>query len=470
MNVAFIHYHLKPGGVTTVISDQVKALQNAGGHALVLTGEVFHAPFPTKPVIINGLGYDGTNQTEHSPDMVASAIIDAIDRHFKGNCHLVHIHNPTLAKNKFFLSVLKLLQIKGIKLFLQIHDFAEDGRADLFFREPYPANCHYGVINRRDYHILLNAGLKKKGLHYLPNSISPLTTYSNDLEANINVVYPIRAIRRKNIGEAVLLSLFFPKNIPLAITLPPNSEADQIAYTNWKTFTDKHRLPVQYEVGLNQNFMDIISTAAFLITTSITEGFGFSFLESWTAGKLLWGRKLDEICFGFEEKGVNLDHLYSALHVPMKWIDKKIYMSKWRDAVHYAAERFEWSIDEYRLSKVENCLLQKKTIDFGLLNEKFQKQVIQQLISDPLKQKELIRLNPFLADIGKQTQDHRLIEHNKNAVLQEFNQIKYQQTLIDIYKKVATTPVTQEIKKEYLLSRFFNIEHLSLLKWATYED
>ena len=306
MNVAFIHYHLKPGGVTTVIRDQVRALQTAGGQALVLTGDRSPPSFPCLPVVIDGLGYDEMQCTDPSPGAVADAILDAMKRHFKNDCQVVHFHNPTLAKNRLFLHVVNRLQEKGVNLFLQIHDFAEDGRPDVFFKAPYPSNCHYGVINRRDYKRLLNAGLKTKGLHYIPNAISPLPPCADHVDVAPKVVYPIRGIRRKNIGEAILLSLFFPHNIPLAITLPPNSEADLNAYNGWKSFTKVHRLPVQFEAGRHHDFSDIISSAAFLITTSITEGFGFSFLEPWTTGKCLWGRKLKEICIGFEEKGGNI--------------------------------------------------------------------------------------------------------------------------------------------------------------------
>ena len=154
----------------------------------------------------------------------------------------------------------------------------------------------------------------------------------------------------------------------------------------------------------------------------------------------------------------------------MKWIDVPGYLKKWRRAVQHAAEQFNWTMAPRKISAVENNLRQKETIDMGLLDEKFQKQVVEQLILEPLKRKELIRLNPFLTDIGKHTKNHHLIAHNKTAVLQAFNQATYQKVLLDIYEKVTMTPVTQKINKDYLISRFFNIEHLSLLKWAAYED
>jgi hypothetical protein len=42
------------------------------------------------------------------------------------------------------------------------------------------------------------------------------------LERN-RYLYPVRAIRRKNIGEALLASLFIPKGRTVAVTLPPTT-------------------------------------------------------------------------------------------------------------------------------------------------------------------------------------------------------------------------------------------------------
>ena len=113
-------------------------------------------------------------------------------------------------------------QNRGIRLFLQIHDFAEDGRPHLYYPGEYPADCHYGVINSRDYKILLNAGLEQKGLHKLFNMVNPFDGTRQDRGEKNVVLYPVRAIRRKNIGEAILLSLFFKNGATLAITRATN--------------------------------------------------------------------------------------------------------------------------------------------------------------------------------------------------------------------------------------------------------
>ncbi len=309
MKIAFIHYHLKTGGVTAVLRHQVEALRDTCD-MLVLTGEIPESSFVCDTVHIPGLGYDRQDQNRSAPKDIAASITRAINLKWESGCDLIHVHNPTLAKNRNFLKILKALQKEKIRLFLQIHDFAEDGRPLSYFPEDdYVSDCHYGVINSRDYNILLKAGLKKEGLHQIFNTLTPYNFKATGAISKNYVLYPVRAIRRKNIGEAILLSLFFTNDETLVITLPPNSPVDIKSYEQWKAFVEEKYLDIIFEAGLTHEFSDLVLAANFLITTSITEGFGFSFLEPWTAEKFLWGRRLPQICQDFEKNGVRLDHL-----------------------------------------------------------------------------------------------------------------------------------------------------------------
>ena len=89
---------------------------------------------------------------------------------------------------------------------------------------------------------------KKEGLHLLPNRVQALTQDEGlPKRRSRQVLYPIRAIRRKNIGEAILVSLFFRQGDRLAVTLPPNSPADQEGYATWKAFVQEYHLPVSHQ-------------------------------------------------------------------------------------------------------------------------------------------------------------------------------------------------------------------------------
>ena len=302
MKLAIIHYHLKPGGVTSVIRQQLKALSGECD-VLLLTGELPDTPVYGNTKLIPGLGYTGGSPAAYNPEETADMVVKTIFETFNGKCDIIHVHNPLLAKNIHFLRMLKTLQKKGCRLFLQIHDFAEDGRPSAYYRdESYIANCHYGVINSRDYSVLNQSGLTPEGLHLLPNTVTPIHVSSAKRQQLNRILYPVRAIRRKNIGEAILLSLFF-ENHTLSITLPPNSPSDMIIYNGWKRFVSKNNLHVEFEAGLKNDFNVLVSSSDFFLTTSIMEGFGFSFLEPWTASKMLWGRAIPEICNDFINNG-----------------------------------------------------------------------------------------------------------------------------------------------------------------------
>jgi glycosyltransferase involved in cell wall biosynthesis len=470
MKIVFIHYHLKTGGVTAVLRQQIESMLHTSD-LLLLTGAPPDASFPCETVHIPGLGYDKSGPNRFEPEKVADAIIKAIRLKWDGGCDLIHVHNPTLAKNRNFLKILKTLQKEKFRLFLQIHDFAEDGRPLAYFSEDdYVSDCHYGVINSRDYNILLKAGLKKEGLHKIFNTITPLNFKATGAIPKNYILYPVRAIRRKNIGEAILLSLFFTNDETLAITLPPNSPADIKSHERWKAFVDEKHLDIIFEAGLTHEFPDLVLSANFLITTSITEGFGFSFLEPWTAEKLLWGRRLPQICQDFEKNGIQLDHLYSRLNVPVEWIGKERLFKTWKLCVQRAGSMFDLAIDETAIKNAFEKTTDKDIIDFGLLDESFQKTVISKVLSDSANRDALIHLNPYLSNPGDVSNRDALIQNNLKAVKRHYNQTRYRKNLLDIYTRVIRDNVHQKIDKKILFSEFFSLDNFSLLKWSSYAE
>ena len=470
MKIVFIHYHLKTGGVTAVLMQQIESMFQTSD-LLILTGTLPDTSFPWETVHIPGLGYDTSGPNKFEPQKVAATILNAIRLKWDGGCDLIHVHNPTLAKNRNFLKILKILQKKKIRLFLQIHDLAEDGRPLAYFSEDeYVSDCHYGVINSRDYNIFLKAGLKKEGLHKIFNTITPLKFKATGALPKNYVLYPVRAIRRKNIGEAILLSLFFTHRETLVITLPPNSPVDIKSYERWKAFVEENQLEVLFEAGLTHEFSDLVFAAKFLITTSITEGFGFSFLEPWTAEKLLWGRKLPQICQDFEKNGIRLDHLYSRLNVPVEWIGKDSLFETWTSWVRKAGALFNLAIDETTLKNAFEKTTHKDIIDFGLLDESFQKTIISKVLSDRGNRDTLIHLNPYLSNPGDVPNKDLLIQNNSKAVARHYNQKNYRKNLLDIYSRVIRNTVRQKIDKKILLSEFFALDNFSLLKWSFYAE
>lgn len=467
MKIAFMHYHLKPGGVTTCLKQQVDALKD-DCEMLVVTGETPSGVFPADTLIVPELAYSIRGRRAFSPRDAASAIVDAIEDRFNGPCDILHVHNPMLAKNRQLLQILKALQKKGVCLLLQAHDFAEDGRPLSYYDEDYLQDCHYSVVNSRDYNILLKSGLKKEGLHLFFNTVK-LPQIETDFSAGgADVVYPIRAIRRKNIGEAVLLSLFFGNDDVLAVTLPPNSPADIESYQGWKAFAADRRLKVEFDRGLKQPFEAIVSSARYLLTTSITEGFGFAFLEPWLFGKLVWGRKLKDICADFEANGILLDHMYGQLKVPIDWVGSDGFFEKWNRTIRKACGLFDFQIQKDRIQSAYDSLTAGGTIDFGLLDEALQKGVIRRLLSDSAAKKQISLLNAPLSEMGRVSNAKDLIRANHKAVLRNYSRARCRQKLLSTYRYVAATPVRQRIDRKRLLAEFFDLNKFSLLKWGDY--
>jgi hypothetical protein len=323
------------------------------------------------------------------------------------------------------------------------------------------------VINRRDEAILRAAGLDASGLHYLPNAVEAMPV-NTSRKPGAQVLYPVRAIRRKNLGEALLLSLFLRDGQRLAITQPPNSPADLASYRDWVAWSAANGLPVDFEAGKKTPFASLVAASQSMITTSVSEGFGMAFLETWTAGKPLWGRRLPDICKDYEDCGVDLNAMYDRIDVPLDWIDRDDFSRRWHNAVYNAARRFDHALSSARASKALDRIVNKGTVDFGLLDEALQRQLLSRLIAAPAKRKELIRTTPRLSDTRDAGAAKSLIEANRRAVLDHYGMTRYRDRLLEIYDRVVSHPVRHRIDKKILLRSFFNPECFSLLKWADY--
>ncbi len=114
---------------------------------------------------------------------------------------------------------------------------------------------------------------------------------ANELQADRLIVYPCRGIRRKNIGEALLLASTLEPGEKLVLTAPPMTPSDQVLYARWKRVAERLRLPVIFEgqTLLGRTTVDFLRGASLCLTTSVTEGFGMAFLEPWLAGVSLAG-------------------------------------------------------------------------------------------------------------------------------------------------------------------------------------
>ncbi len=471
LKIAYMHFHLKTGGVTTVIKNQVAASIRAGCQVVVVSGRAPESDFPSKVLTVPGLDYGPGEDSSDSADEISEVVLRALKTIWSNGPDLIHVHNPTLAKNRHLQTVLKKLQASGLTILCQIHDFAEDGRPSVLFEEDYLADCHYAVLNWRDYAILHKAGLVQEGLHCLPNPVSALPFSTETVspgESGSMVLYPVRAIRRKNIGEAILLSLFFKEARHLAITLPPNSPIDFISYNHWRVFARRHHLPVRFEVGVQADFAVLLKKSDFVLTTSINEGFGYAFLEPWLYDKSLQGRLLPDICQDFRNQGVNLDHLYTHLQVPLQWMDGDALKNRWQQAYRKACQRVDHRLNWQSWETAWQQICTDGRIDMGLLDETAQRQVIERVIADPGAKKNLENLNPFLDEFrSEHKQNKEIIKHNRQVVWEHYNHARYTDRLKCLYCEICSAPpVRQKIDKKTVQAAFLEPQRFSLLKWG----
>ena len=233
-------------------------------------------------------------------------------------------------------------------MLLQIHDFAEDNRPDNYSHlqeaigesdpdrlgvaiYPQGQGVHYATLTERDAGILRTAGVAAERLHVLPNPAAEFGTMPSHDEARERifgtlglpptarlVVYPVRGIRRKNLGEMLLLSALAPEGTYFAVTLRPKNPIEAASFDRWRMLAESLDLPCRFDIGSPReeggygcDFKDALAAADAVLTTSVAEGFGMVFLEAWLAGKPLIGRDLPEITAEFKAAGMRFHSLWS---------------------------------------------------------------------------------------------------------------------------------------------------------------
>jgi hypothetical protein len=224
-----------------------------------------------------------------------------------------------------------------------------------------------------------------------------------------------------------------------------------------------------FEASEHHAFENLVQSARMIITTSISEGFGFSFLEPWTAGQMLSGRCLSDICSNFINKQMKLDHLYDRFKIPLDHIDQMQFFDQWKTCIRENAGVFKISVSDKAIARAYERMTSGKIMDFCLMDEHFQKQVIKGILTDKKFKYQIIAHNPFLSDFTQMPDSSDIINHNRAIVETEFSRNKYRTQLLQAYKNVIHQPVSHQIDKKVLAESFLNLKNFSLLKWCDHE-
>lgn len=372
MNIVIVHCHFERGGVTQVVENHVRWLseQTEIDRIVLLSGERTSglSEFTrkcTQAVHIRGFDYDSINGSVLGDvESRIENLHDQWDEEMRAmglsphNC-VVHWHNHSLGKNVAAPGLIARLADRGWRLLLQVHDFAEDNRPENYLhlirgtgakspaeldRLLYPVaeQIRYATLTKFDAQLLSRIGIPLSQTHCLPNSV---TAASNDestrkdpkldserhLEALGGVrramglpehatwcLYPVRGIRRKNVGELLMLSRFAPPDCYTGLTLRPTTPLEQRSYERWRRVAQDLAPRLVFDAAHHPDisYADNLAASRFVISTSVAEGFGMAFLEPWLAGREVMARRLPSVTDDFESAGVDFSKLYDSLEIP----------------------------------------------------------------------------------------------------------------------------------------------------------
>ncbi len=476
-----VHYHLRRGGVTRVIESAREVLSAKGDAVAVLTGE---APMPGAKTdgvrIVPALNYRRTGSTVVAESLAEQMRKEATEA-LGDPPDLWHFHNPTLAKNVLLPSVVRELASQGERVVLQIHDFSEDGRPGNYtsqrsffdsqanFEEtlyPTAKQIHYATINRRDHDFLRAAGIPAANLHVIPNAIPDLAVKTSPQDrpfsqGKLFAFYPTRGIRRKNVGEILLLALIYGDRVDFATSMRPENPEWQEMHDEWGRLAEELELPVR--LGLADEgghpFFDLLGWSDFIVTTSIAEGFGLAYLEPWIVGKPVMGRDLPEITRDFEANGISLDNLYRRIDVPVDWLDQTELAAAIESMLRRSYLAYDSPLPRSAVKQTLKAWIHKGRIDFGVLGEPFQMAILRKLRADPTLLDQ-IAIPPLALYTEREIADRR------ELIRRVYSLENYGKRLDEVYDRVLLGPVGKvgHLPTRKVLAQFLNPARLNLLR------
>jgi hypothetical protein len=483
MRVCIVHYHFRRGGVTRVTAQALEALKNTQVQCCVLSGEpVQTLPDSVKTGVVEGLCYHGQGGST-DPDQLAEALLKEATRLLGCAPDVWHIHNPTLGKNMAISQAIVQLAQQAPVL-MQCHDFAEDGRAVNYARlkqadslgslYPVAPQVHFAVLNGRDHSLLAEAGYPDQRLHLLPNPVT-LSEADHQLppgdQAAINkamgplggrplIMYPTRAIRRKNLGEWLLWAALMGQTHAFATTLTPDNPEARAVHDRWVQCARDLDLPVVFGLAERSGaaFSSLLAAAEAIGTTSVAEGFGMAFLEPFLAGKPLCGRDLPDITQDFKTSGLNLESLYARLDVPVDWVGETAFKRALKRGLSQTYQAYGQAMPEQALTDAFEGATASDRVDFGRLDEPLQEAVLKRVCADPGARAwvEPGRLNP--------RQD--TTASNAALVAEAYSLGVYQKQLTGLYQQLSQAPLhaPEFLDPARVLSAFLQPERFQLLR------
>jgi len=439
--IAIFHYHLLPGGVTSVIILSVQAVLKylPDIEKIILVSGKAENAMEVRNKIVAGfdnldkekvevrivpqIGY--ANHGERVNEERTVKIEKILMQEFGG--YLWWVHNYHIGKNPFLTQALLNIAVKNPsqKIIFHIHDFPECSRYEnLQFLKEHTVppiylntgNIRYVVINTRDYALLVASGLSAERVFLLHNPVDPFKVdlsskpyireklqrvFSSDSASFYPdkpfVLYPVRAIRRKNILESGLISSLLEEPVNLVVTLPGVSEQEKEYSALVKTCYNEGLITGLFNIGNKLDaesltLTDIIASSDVVISSSIQEGFGYLFINAPGWGLPLFARYLD-ILDGIRDFFSDLScYFYREILIPLTENEKGKLLKRYRERIRYLSELISGD-SLNRLTEEIEALLSSKVIDFSYLDAEYQYFILKTINKDSSFCKEVKLLN-----------------------------------------------------------------------------
>ena len=479
MRIAFVHYHVKSGGVTRVMENALSALGKSVPNidAVVLSGTKPPEDCVLPCKVVEGIGYAGASEYVE-PKTLADRMQESARSFLGADPDVWHIHNHSLGKNPAMADAVIELAERGCRILLQIHDFAEDGRPDSYrLREdhleakscyPVSDNIQYAVLNRRDYLVLKTAGIPESLITWLPNPVHIRDLeYDEDSGKNQSldetILYPVRAVRRKNLGELLLHASLPSKKRSYVTTLGTTSQDFVNEYRQWRDFSDELGLNVNFEVveSYGLSFDSLIDHSHCIITTSVAEGFGLGFIEPWVFGKSLMGRDLPEITADFKELGVIFNKLYESIPIPVTLFKFDEFKTRLERIVNSYHERYGVTLEGEWLDRWLKESVIGRNIDFAKLDEIAQREVIECVQSDYNLQ------SMIQSQFSYEPEQSEIVDHNASVIERKLNINNYGHRLKEVYEALLDRNPGGSLtyaESGKVLNSFFSVERFLPLR------
>lgn len=519
MKVVALHHHFERGGVTQVVVGHLTGLAQLppekrpeeiwivhGGRCGGWPGDDFASarfPIPVHQLVVEGLEYDALRGAD-AACCDGRGLADLVERRLQSaglrseHC-VLHAHNPTLGKNTSIPGMIRQLSERGWRWLLQIHDFAEEHRPTNYaalisaaeattptefesWLYPQSSTIHYATLASGDAHHLAALGVPGDRLHVIPNPVLPPPENLPDrataraiLDRRLGlrptagyVLYPVRGIRRKNLGELLLWAALRGDDYSFSVTLPPATPVERRNWDRWRRLAGELRLPVVFGSGTvdGVSFATNMAAADHVISTSVSEGFGMVFLEPWMMNRPLVGRDLPGVTGDFRAAGLLLHSLYDRLPIALAAPERTAAIQHFRAAFDAA-----WgTVPPSFRPPAPAPLSVDDSVDFGMLTAEDQASAVCRVVgsrSEAERQKATAAdVFAKLASPGAVGSDGSafpagavrgsLLAHNRDVVTRVYAPEGIATRLLAIYQTLLDQPAAGAIEAAAHAGRLFN--------------